>query len=79
MSIFPSLSFSSDMKVVGRATLDVRVCASPGRDKAVEEKKRGVASVGPDEGPPERRRGRKRGRRVLGSLSLSLSLSLSHI
>lgn len=44
-----------DMKIVGWATLDVRVCASPGRDKTVEEKKkRGVVSLGPDEGAPDR-------------------------
>lgn len=39
----------------GDSTLDVRVCASPGRDKTVEEKKkRGVVSLGPDEGAPDR-------------------------
>ena len=54
----------SDANVWGRATLDVRVCASPGRDKTVDERKvrqkRGVVS----EEEPVRgagRRGRKRG------------------
>ena len=54
---------SSETGTMGRATLDVRVCASPGRDKTVEEKKwrqrkSNSATVGQES---VGRRGRKRG------------------
>lgn len=53
-------------EVVGRCTVDIRVCASPGRDREVDEKKvKGESTAGPPSGPdnpdPPTRRGRKRG------------------
>ena len=54
-------------EVLGRCTVDVRVCASPGRDRDVDEKRiRGeptIPSNGRDKpAPPTTRRGRKRGK-----------------
>lgn len=59
-------SRDSMQEVLGRCTVDVRVCASPGRDRDVDEKKmRGEDTSTPDASnkppPPSTRRGRKRG------------------
>ena len=58
----------SVQEVLGRCTVDIRVCASPGRDRDVDEKRlRGEdTDTGPPDpsnkpAPPSTRRGRKRG------------------
>ena len=53
-------------EVLGRCTVDIRVCASPGRDRDVDEKRVRGEDTGPTDGPdkpstPTTRRGRKRG------------------
>lgn len=50
--------------VIGRATVDIRVCASPGRDRDVDEKRASGETNSPNvvpDPPPTSRRGRKRG------------------
>ena len=78
LSLSLSLSPHRQGAVLGRATLDVRVCASPGRDHSVQERK---GSLGSSENTEEagltRKRGRKRGVCVCVYLTLSLSLYLS--
>ena len=54
-------------EVLGRCTVDVRVCASPGRDRDVDEKRlKGEVVDSPNDldqsAPPTTRRGRKRGK-----------------
>ena len=63
------LSCDSMQEVLGRCAVDIRVCASPGRDRDVDEKRLKGEDIGtgtPDASnkpaPPSTRRGRKRGR-----------------
>ena len=58
--------YSLQREVLGRCTVDIRVCASPGRDRDVDERRMKGEVVDSPNGsdqpaPPTTRRGRKRG------------------
>ena len=71
----PSLLFHthaymySHMQVLGRCTVDIRVCASPGRDRGADERKMAGEVTSTEEVVP--RRTRKRGQCMLMFLQVN--------
>ena len=84
LSLSLSLSSCSTLQVLGRAVLDARVCASPGRDRDLDETRLlshatspiSPVSLSPSPAGEGTKRGRKRPAAITQSLEYSLPTKL---